>query len=225
MGRQPQNWTGGTSMAKSTAARSQSLYEVHPGVAMVQKWVAELKQKTGRSLQEWIALVKKDGPKEDKQRREWLKSKHNLGTNSAWWISERVDGKGGEEDSPEAYLKTAVRYVEEQYVGPKEKLQPIYDELLMLGKSLGGDVKACPCKTMVPLYRNHVFAQIKPTTNTRIDLGFALAAHKGKLPRRLIDTGGLAKKDRITHRIEIKDLDGIDGEVKKWLKTAYDLDS
>ena len=212
-------------MAKSAATKSESLYGVHPGVAMMQKWVFELKEKTGRSLEEWIALAKKEGPKEDKVRRAWLKSKHKLGTNSAWKISERVDGKGGDLDSPEAYLKTAAFCVEEQYAGPKEKLRPIYDELLNLGKSLGGDVKACPCKTMVPLYRQHVFAQIKPTTNSRIDLGFALAKHKGKLPKRIIDTGGLAKKDRITHRIELKSADEIDKDVKNWLKIAYDLDA
>ena len=40
----------------------------------------------------------------------------------------------------------------------------------------------------------------------------------------LWDTGGLAKKDRITHRIEISFVEQIDDEVKKWLKTAYDLD-
>jgi hypothetical protein len=148
-----------------------------------------------------------------------------MGTNSAWWIAERAGGKSGEEDTPEGYLAAAVRYVEEQYAAPKEKLRPIYDELLTLGKSMGGDVKACPCKTIVPLYRNHVFAQIKPTTNSRIDLGFALTHYKGKLPKRLIDTGGLAKKDRITHRIEITAVEQIDGEVKKWLKTAYDLDT
>jgi hypothetical protein len=56
-------------------------------------------------------------------------------------------------------------------------------------------------------------------------LGFALAKYKGKLPKRIIDTGGLAKKDRITHRIEITSTGEIDGEVKKWLKTAYDLDA
>jgi hypothetical protein len=212
-------------MAKAGEAKGKSTYDVHPGVAMVQKWVAELKGKTGRSLEEWIALAKEEGPKEDRARREWLKTKHKLGTNSAWWISERVDGKGGEEDSPEAYLKTADVYVEGQYVGAKEKLKPIYYELLKLGKSMGADVKACPCKTMVPLYREHVFAQIKPTTNTRIDLGFALTHYNGKLPKRIIDTGGLAKKDRITHRIEIMAVDEIDAEVKKWLKTAYDLDA
>jgi uncharacterized protein DUF5655 len=206
-------------------AKSKTIYDVHPGVAMMVKWVAELKGKTERSVEEWVAFVKKEGPKDEKSRREWLKSEHKLGTNSAWWITERAGGKSGEEDTPEGYLAAAVRYVAEQYAGPKEKLRPIYDELLTLGKSMGSDVKACPCKTMVPLYREHVFAQIKPTTNTRIDLGLALTHFKGKLPKRLIDTGGLAKKDRITHRIEITAAEQIDGDVQKWLKTAYDLDT
>lgn len=90
---------------------------------------------------------------------------------------------------------------------------------------MGPDAMACPCKTMVPFYRNHVFAQIKPTTNSRVDLGFALTHYKGKLPKRMIDTGGLAKKDRITHRIELKSVNEIDDEVKKWMKTAYELDA
>jgi hypothetical protein len=190
---------------------------------MVQKWLEELKEETGRSMEDWLALVKKEGPKDEKSRREWLKTKYKMGTNKASWIAERAEGKGWE-NTPEAYLKAAVQYVEEQYAGPKEKLRPIFGELLTLGKSLGSEVKACPCKTIVPLYRNHVFAQIKPTTNSRIDLGFALTHYKGKLSERLIDTGGLAKKDRITHRIEITVMEQIDGEVKKWLKTAYDLD-
>jgi hypothetical protein len=206
-------------------AKAQAIYDVHPGVTMMVKWVAELKSKTGHSLEEWIALVKKEGPKDEKARREWLKTKHNLGTNSAWWIAEHADGKGGEGDSPDAYLKTAAQYVEEQYAGPKKKLRPIYDALLKLGRSMGDDVKVCPCKTIVPLYRQHVFAQIKPTTNSRVDFGFALTHYKGKMPKRLIDTGGLAKKDRITHRIEITAPAQIDAEVKKWLKTAYDLDA
>ncbi len=211
-------------MPKASLAKSESLYGVHPSVAMVQKWLAELKEESGRSMEEWLALVKKEGPKDEKSRREWLKSRHKMGTNKASWIAERAEGKGWE-DTPEAYLTSAVRYVEEQYAGSKEKLRPIFDELLKLGESMGSDVKACPCRTIVPLYREHVFAQIKPTTNSRIDLGFALTHYKGKLPKRLIDTGGLAKKDRITHRIEITAAEQIDGEVKKWLKTAYDLDT
>ena len=211
-------------MAGKAVAKRKPLYDVHPGVAMVQKWVAELKEKTGRSLDEWMELIRKEGPADEKARREWLKGAHKLGTNSAWWLAERAAGKGGEE-SPEEYLRLAAQNVEEQYSGAKQRLRPMYDDLLSLGKSLGDDVKACPCKTIVPFYRNHVFAQIKPTTNTRIDLGLALAKHKGKLPKRLIDTGGLAKKDRITHRVELTSRREIDAEVKRWLKVAYDLDA
>jgi len=212
-------------MPKSSATQTKSLYDVHPGVVMVEKWIADIKPKTGRTLDEWISLARKDGPKDDPSRRAWLKSKHKLGTNSAWWISERVDGKGGEEDTPEQYLATAVRYVEEQYAGKKSALRPIYDELLTVAKSLGADVKACPCKTIVPLYRNHVFAQLKPSTNARLDLGLCFTTWKGKLPARLIDTGGLAKKDRITHRIELTSASQIDPDLKKWLRAAYDLDA
>ena len=207
------------------AAQTASRYDVHPGVAMVQKWIAELKPKTGRSLEEWIALVKKNGPKDYKDRRAWLKAKHNLGTNSAWWIADRADGKGGEEDSPEQYLATAAKYVEGQYAGRKSALRPMFEELLHLSKSLGADVKACPCKTMVPLYRNHVFAQIKPTTQARIDLGFCFLKLGKTPPKRFLDTGGAQKGDRITHRIEITSPKEIDAEVKRWLKTAYDLDA
>jgi hypothetical protein len=204
-------------------AMAESVYDVHPGVAMMQKWVRELKEGTGRSLEEWVALVQKHGPPTEKDRRDWLKSKHGLGTNSAWWIAARAEGKGAEDDSPEKYLEAAERYVEEQYAGPKAKLRPIFDELLKLAKALGRDVRACPCKTIVPLYREHVFAQIKPTTNSRVDLGLALANHKGKLSKRLIDTGGLAKKDRITHRIALGSVTEIDNEVRSWLKAAYDV--
>ncbi|HUE43792.1 MAG TPA: DUF5655 domain-containing protein [Candidatus Sulfotelmatobacter sp.] len=219
--------TAAAKKTEKTAARKTSgLYDVHPGVAAMQKWISELKQKTGRTVEEWIALTQKEGPADGhKARVVWLKKKHKMGNNSAWWIAERAGGKGWEEDTPEAYLAIAEKYVEQQYAGKKEQLRPLYGELLNLGKSVADDVKACPCQTMVPLYRNHVFAQIKPTTNSRIDLGFALAKYKGKLPKRLIDTGGLAKKDRITHRIEITEVGQIDDEVRKWVKAAYELDA
>src|SRR5258708_29159718 len=103
-------------------------------------------------------------------------------------------------------------------------MKPACCALLKFGLSVGKDHKACPCQTIVPLYRKHVFAQIKPTTQTRIDFGLALGDTK-KTPKRLIDTGGYAKKDRITHRFEITSLKDIDDEVKRWLKVAYDRDA
>jgi hypothetical protein len=198
-----------------------STYDVHPSLRLYQSSLAALKQKTGRTLEEWVKLVQKSGPATKKERRAWLKAEHGLGMNYAGWIAEHSVGKG-DDGNPETYLKQAEEFVENMYTGAKESLRPIYDELLALGRSLGNDVKVCPCQTMVPLYRKHVFAQIKPTTRTRVDLGLALK--DTKVPKRLIDTGGFAKKDRITHRIEITSVKDIDAEVKKWLTTAYEMD-
>lgn len=206
----------------SSKTKSAAGYDVHPSVIMVQTLIAGLKEKTGRSLDEWIALVQKDGPADEKKRREWLKSRHGLGTNYAGWIAERSLGKG-EDGNPKAYLERAEEYVEKMYSGGKAGLRPIYDALLKLGRSMGSDVMVCPCQTMVPFYRNHVFAQIKAATRTRVDLGLALK--DTRTPKRLIDTGGFAKKDRITHRIEITSLSDIDDEVKRWLRKAYEMDA
>jgi len=202
---------------------NKSLYAVHPGVEMVENWIETLKVKTGRSLDEWLKFIKKEGPKVETACRDWLKTTFELGANTAWWLAERAAGKGNDEDTPAGYLKAAPRYVDEMFAGPRAALRPLYDKLLALGLGIGKEAKACPCKTMVPLYRNHVFAQIKPATNKRIDMGFALGAMKAR--GRLIDTGGFAKKDRITHRIPIETAADIDSEVKRWLKTAYDLDA
>jgi Domain of unknown function (DUF5655) len=125
--------------------------------------------------------------------------------------------------SPAAYLATAEAYVEQMFAGPKAGLRPLYDALLTLGLSIGKDTKACPCKTIVPIYRRHVIAQIKPATRTRIDFGLALG--NTKTPKRLVDTGGFKKKDRITHRIEVASIDDIDDELQRWLKKAYEMDA
>src|SRR5260370_5120412 len=139
------------------AVQRKSLYGVHPGVDMMQKWVEELPEKTGKTLEQWIELIKKSGLPTEKERRDWLKAEHGLGTNAAWWLAERADGKGMEDSDPKAYLKAAERYVEEMFAGSKAGLRPLYDELLKLGLGVGDDVKACPCKTISPLYPNHVY--------------------------------------------------------------------
>ena len=206
----------------SVKAKLKSKFDVHPGVLMTQAIITAMKEKTGRSLEEWLAVVANDGPSTEKERVAWLKAKHGLGTNYAGCIAESSVGKG-ELFTAEGYLRLAGQYVEDLFAGPKAGLRPIYEALLAAGLKLGKDVRVCPCKTFVPLYRNHVFAQIKPTTRTRIDLGLALK--DTKTPKRLIDTGGFAKKDRITRRIEISSLGDIDDEVRRWMKAAYDMDA
>src|SRR6266436_5917636 len=129
------------------AKSASGLYSAHPNLGIVEKWIRELPAKTGRSLDEWIAFVKKSGPLTEKERREWLKKEHKLGTNSAISIAERADGKRTEVDSPEAYLEAAEKWVEAMFTGPRTALSPVYDQLLRTVLAVSKDVKACPGKT------------------------------------------------------------------------------
>jgi len=208
------------------SVQSKGSYSVHPGVAMMQKWIAELKEKTGRNLDEWISFVRTSGPSDEAARRIWLKDKHKfLQPRDAWWIAERANPANASlvDDDPKAYLAAAVRYVEEMYSGGKAPLKLLHDRLLEVARSMGRDIRVCPCKTIVPIYRRHVIAQIFPASRTRIDFGFALRDTPAS--GRLIETGGWEKKDRITHRIPISSLADIDSEVERWLRFAYELDA
>lgn len=198
-------------------------YDAHPSIAYQQAILDNLPEKTGKSIDEWVAHVKKHGPKGEKERREWLKKECKLGGTTVSMIAEAAAGKGLEGCDVKAYLRAAPGYIETMY-GSKPALRPIHDALLELARKLGPDVKVCPCETIVPLYRNHVFAQLKPSTKTRLDLGFALKGLMKKLSPRLVDTGGLQKGDRITHRIPLASVGEIDAEVTEWLRVAYDLD-
>ncbi len=129
---------------------------------------------------------------------------------------------GRDETTPAAYLAAAPGYVDAMYEGAREALRPLHDALEELALSLGTDVRLCPGKTIVPIYRRHVIAQIKPATRTRIDFGLALGGLKGR--GRLLETGGYQKKDRITHRIAVGSPMDIDDVLKAWLIRAYELD-
>ena len=203
-------------------ARSAVQYTVHPAVAHGQAIIAGLADGTGRSLPQWLKLVAAQKLGERRAIMAWLKEAHGLGMSSAMLIAEAATG-GAEALGAEGYLRAAPIYVDQLFAGPKAALRPLYEELVGIALHLGKDVKLSPCKTFVPLYRQHVFAQLKPSTRSRLDLGLALGGLKAK--GRLIDTGGFAKKDRVTHRIAVSSAADIDAETKNWLEKAYALDA
>ncbi|MHB1223644.1 MAG: DUF5655 domain-containing protein [Gemmatimonadaceae bacterium] len=191
-------------------------YVEHPAIAHRRAMVANLPRTTGRSLPEWLAVVAASGRAERKARTAWLKEEHGLGGGTAGLIAELAEG-GSDRDGadPEAQ-------VEALFSGARAGLRPVADRLLAGAAALGDDVSATPCATMLPIRRAHVIAQLKPTTRTRLDLGLAL----GDVPLagRLEDSGGLARKDRITRRIALRSVADVDDEVLGWLHRAYELD-
>ena len=206
--------------AKSTAKPH---YDVHPGVAMMRKWADELPAKTGRTLDQWAKFINNSGIDGRQERIAFLKDEHGIGTNSAWYIVDYAADRHSWDGEPDVYLAQAEKYVEEQYAGPKATLRPIFDAVLVEVRKLGKDVKVCPCKTIVPFYRNRVFAELKPATRTRVELSFALQG---------VPFGGLLKKnpranekDRLKHQVHLATPADLTPQVLKWLRLAYDQDA
>src|SRR4051794_28721910 len=106
------------------------LYDAHPSIAYQQAILDNLPKNTGKSIDEWVAHVKKHGPKGQKERRDWLKKECKLGGTTVSMIVEAAEGKGLEGCDVGAYLRAAPGYVETMYAGGKEGLRPIHDALL-----------------------------------------------------------------------------------------------
>ncbi len=171
--------------------------------------VESLYERTGKKVEEWRALLRESGLESAAERRKWLKEKHGLGLSTIGLILDEADNKMKPED-----------LVDQIFSGAKANLGPQYEEILQCGLGLGADVRVCPCATMVPFYREHVFAQVKAPNRTAIYLGLALGdlAAEGIL----ISTGGYEKKDRITHRIDIPLGSTLTKEQKQWFRRAYE---
>lgn len=215
------------SMLPPVGKSTKSEYDVHPSLAMVRGWVAALPEQTGLGVEAWLERMEREAPADLKGRQAWVKAKTGLGAHAASWLAARslgVEAAFADED-PATYLRQAPRLVDAMYAGRKAPLRPIFDALVAHARAAFPEARVCPCATMVPFYRTFVFAQVKPTTNTRVDLGLALGAFDAELPDFIIDTGGKAKRDRITHRIALERPDDITSEVRKWLTIAYDLDA
>lgn len=172
-----------------------------------------LPAKTGRTFEQWVALLKKDGPDNRKERVAWLKSRHQLGTVTATFIASEAEGRSiVDQYADEGAL------LDGMYSGDKAGLRPLYDELAGMARKLGKDVELTVCKTYVGVRRGRQFAMIKPATRTRVDL--CLVLPDVQTDGRLLKFGSVGG-ERMTHRIGIGAKSEIDGEVKAWLKGAY----
>lgn len=189
---------------------------MHPSFAHWSAMLESLESRTGKNIEQWLAELKHASAKSPADMRAFLKSQ-KLGAATVGLIVDHASGK-----SPATY--DAEQFVADLFKGPKAALLPLYHSVLRFTLELGADVKACPCATMVPFYRHHVFAQVKPSTRTRLDLGLALGLVKAS-PAALKDTGGLARKDRITHRLELQLESDFNDFAKDWLRRAYKADA
>ncbi len=179
---------------------------------MANKMIANMKEKTGKTLEQWLAIAKKTGAEKHGQVVKALKSDHGLTHGFANLVAHKLlkSDAGSQTDA-------GTDLVAAQYAGPKADLKPIYDAVIKAVKAFGKDVEISPKKTYVSLRRKKQFALVQPSTKTRVDLGINLkdTAAAGRLEK----SGSF--NAMVSHRVRLEKAADVDKDVKAWLKKAW----
>lgn len=175
--------------------------------------IRNLEEKTGKSLDQWIAVVKKLGDKKHSEVVNHLKAEHGLGHGYANLV---VHASKGGLAKPDAAAGEDL--LAQQFTGEKAVLRPIYDKLATELARFGSDVELAPKKAYVSVRRAKQFAILQPSTKTRFDVGINL---KGVPAKGRLEASG-SFNSMVSHRVRLESLGEVDKELLGWLKAAYD---
>lgn len=170
--------------------------------------IANLPEKTGKSLPEWIEVLSATGLEKHGEQVKHLKAEHGVTHGFANLIAHetRAASAGGQPE-PEDLVAA-------QYSGKKEPLRPILDAVLAATSGFGGDVEVSPKKRSVSLRRSKQFAVVQPSTNSRVDVCIQLKGESAT--DRLKAAGGMT-----SHKVGVTSVDQVDDELVGWLRDAY----
>ncbi|MFC5623336.1 DUF4287 domain-containing protein [Algoriphagus winogradskyi] len=176
-----------------------------------QTMIDNLAKNTGKSLDQWVAIVQKEDLKKHGEIVKFLKTEHEFTHGFANLVAHKTlkSDAGSASDTDELITK--------QYKG-KEHFLPIYEKLSAEIKALGSDVEFAPKNSYVSIKRKKQFAMLIPATKTRYEIGINLKGHpaEGILE---IDT---KTNGMCSHKIYLTDVNDINEEVSSWLKKAYE---
>lgn len=169
--------------------------------------IANLEARTGRSLADWVALVRAGGRTKHADIMTWLKSEQGLTHGYANLVT-LTALRGDEAPAGDAL-------VDAMYAGPKVGQRPLHDAVVAVARSFGPDVELAPKQAYVSLRRSKQFGTVGPAAGGTVEIGLNLA---GLAPtERLRPTSGMC-----THRLRIGSEAELDDDVKGWLRQAYD---
>jgi hypothetical protein len=180
--------------------------------------IANLPEKTGRSLEAWIAEVRGSGLEKHGQILSMLKEhgvSHGYANLIAHMARERAAGRAS--SGADAAGAGEPDLVAAQYAS-KEDLRPIYDRIASAVRGFGDDVELAPKKAYVSLRRSMQFGLLQPSTKTRLDVGIKL---KDAGPTVRLEAAG-SWNAMVTHRVRVTSRDEVDDELIGWLRRAYE---
>src|SRR5262245_43547005 len=179
---------------------------------MRQEMIDRLAEKTGRSFQDWQALIHAERFAKHGEIMRFLKGPHGISHGYANQIAleylRQAEGpaRGGDD------------LIAAQYSGKKMPLRALYDKLAGVVTRFGNDVELAPKKAYVSVRRAKQFASRQPPTATRLDVGIQLSGQAAT--KRLEKSGSF--NAMVSHRVRVSSVGDIDSQLERWLKNAYD---
>ena len=170
--------------------------------------IANIERRTGRSMDDLVAMVAASGHEKHGEIVAWLKTEHGFGHGDANLVA-LTARRGPVVGQPTEAL------VDAMYAGPKAALRPFHDQVVAVAQGFGEDIELAPKQAYVALRRSKQFGTVGPASGGRLEIGLNL---KGVEPAgRLEATTGMC-----THRVRLASPDEFDTEVQGWLREAYD---
>lgn len=175
-----------------------------------QTMIDNLLKNTGKSLEEWIVIVRSKNFEKHGQIIKFLKEEHSFTHGFANLVA--LKSRGADAGS----AKNQDDLISSQYAG-KEHFKPLYDKLITEIQKFGNDIEIAPKNAYVSLRRKKQFATLQPATKTRFKVEINL---KGQEPKGKLEEIK-SSNTMCSHKINLEDFGSIDAEVIDWIKTAY----
>jgi hypothetical protein len=179
----------------------------------VKTQIVNIQTKTGKSLAQLTALVKKSGLTRHSEIRDMLKRELGLGHGDANALAHATMQSDG---TRAAAGLSAAEVLDGIYAGPKAALRPIHDAL-MAAITTFGEFEVLPKKGYVSLRRKKQFAMLGPGANTRVDVGINMKGVPATERLIALPAGGMCQ-----YNVRVTTVKEVDKELIAWIKQAYE---
>jgi len=173
--------------------------------------IENLMKITGKSLDQWIEIVKMKNFAKHGEIINFLKDEYGISYGFANLVAHKSKG------SDAGSVADTSDLIEKQYKG-KEHFRPIYENLMSEILKFGTDIEVAPKNAYVSLRRKKQFALLQPATKTRFEIGLILKGQEAKGVLEVIPTANAM----CSHKINIEKESDITAEVLDWIRNAYD---
>lgn len=178
----------------------------------LQTQIANIEQRTGRSIDELVTLARKSGLEKHGQVRDMLKQDLGMGHGDANVVAHLLfNPEPAGDAAPDAGAAA-----DAIYSGPKAGLRPVHDAV-MAAVAKFGPFEIAPKKAYLSLRRKKQFAMVGPATKTQVEVGFNLKGVPGTDRLVAQAPGGMCQ-----YKVRLSEAAEVDGDLVAWLRQAYD---